>query len=147
MVEAHGPLAPNGDEVVAKIIDGELIVIRLSDGTYYSMDNVGAQVWTLIEAHREMPAIIETIATWYGVSPATVADDLGKLVQSLLEERLVAVGAEGVGGLPAPDRPPSPLLPYETPRLNTYRDMGNLLALDPPTPGIDDMPLKRGKVP
>lgn len=27
--------------------------------------------------------------------------------------------------------------PYEAPVLNIYRDMGDLLALDPPTPGLD----------
>jgi hypothetical protein len=33
-------------------------------------------------------------------------------------------------------------LPYELPKLNIYRDMGDLLALDPPVPGLGDTPWK-----
>jgi hypothetical protein len=33
-------------------------------------------------------------------------------------------------------------LPYEAPVLNIYRDMGDLLALDPPTPGLYDIAWK-----
>ena len=33
-------------------------------------------------------------------------------------------------------------LPYEAPTLNIYRDMGDLLALDPPMPGLADMAWK-----
>jgi hypothetical protein len=29
---------------------------------------------------------------------------------------------------------------YEPPKLNAYRDMGDLLALDPPMPGLEDIP-------
>ena len=32
--------------------------------------------------------------------------------------------------------------PYEIPKLNIYRDMGDLLALDPPVPGLGDTPWK-----
>ena len=29
---------------------------------------------------------------------------------------------------------------YTTPKLNIYNDMGDLLALDPPTPGFEKQP-------
>lgn len=145
MTELQGPLAPNRDEVAAKVIDGELIVIRLSDGTYYSTDNVGATAWSLIEAHRDLASIVRTIARWYGVPAERVASDVEGLVRELLAERLIvaapAVAADGGDG----DEPPAGLVAYEPPRLNVYRDMGNLLALDPPTPGIDDLLFKGGK--
>jgi hypothetical protein len=146
MAELSGPFAPNGDDVVSKIIDGELIIIRLSDGTYYSMDNVGARTWTLIESHHDLPAIVATIARAYDVSPAALERDLRKLLDELLAEGLITAtpGATPAAGPPA-DTAPTPRLAYEAPQLHIYRDMGNLLALDPPTPGIDDMPLKGGK--
>ena len=31
---------------------------------------------------------------------------------------------------------------YDIPKLNIYRDMGDLLALDPPVPGLGDTPWK-----
>jgi hypothetical protein len=144
MTEQRGPFAPNRDEIAAKVIDGELIIIRLSDGTYYSMDNVGTRVWELIERRHDLGAVIDTIATWYGTPVERVDSDTTPLVAELLAERLIvplAAAAEG----PSREARPGDLRAYDTPRLNVYRDMGNLLALDPPTPGIDDLPLKGGK--
>jgi hypothetical protein len=145
MPEPRGPFTPNREEVAAKVIDGELIIIRLSDGTYYSMDNVGSRVWELIEDRLDVPALVETIAAWYGTPAERVERDLATLVQELLAERLIVLATDETrpGGTGA--APPAAPLAYETPRLNVYRDMGNLLALDPPTPGIDDLLFKDEK--
>ena len=37
-------MQPNKEEVAAKVMDGEAILINLSNGIYYSMDKVGAVV-------------------------------------------------------------------------------------------------------
>lgn len=140
----NGPFGPNRDDVVAKTIDGELIIIRLSDGTYYSMDGAGARTWELIERHHDLPTMVGTIARWYEVAPAILERDLAALLAELRDEGLIAAAA-GTPPVTAEEAPPAVRLPYETPRLNVYRDMGNLLALDPPTPGIDDLRLKDEK--
>jgi hypothetical protein len=146
MVELQGSFTANKEDVAAKVIDGELIMIRLSDGTYYSMENVGTQVWELIQAQHELPAVAETIASWYGTPAGQVEGDLAALVLELLAERLIIAAAHETVAAKVTEAPPD-LLAYETPRLNIYRDMGNLLALDPPTPGIDDLMFRDGKAP
>ncbi|HEX3175482.1 MAG TPA: PqqD family protein [Methylomirabilota bacterium] len=141
MDQLPGTLDVNRDDVAAKIIDGEAIIIRLSDGTYYSMDHVGASVWSLLEAHGDRAATGRTIAAWYRVPPERVQEDVDALVRELFAEGLVvAAPARAVSG-GGPAAPPH-VGPYASPRLNIHRDMGNLLALDPPTPGIDDLLLK-----
>jgi len=139
MTELDGPFTPNREDVAAKVIDGELIIIRLSDGTYYSMDNVGTCVWELIEAGRHLPDVVRTIATWYATPVERVEGDVATLVRELLAERLI-VGAPAGNSAPSEvAAPPAGSLAYAAPHVNIYRDMGNLLALDPPTPGIDDL--------
>jgi hypothetical protein len=137
MTEPQRSYAANREEVAAKVIDGELIIIRLADGTYYSMDSVGAQLWELLDDQHDLPTIARTIASWYGTPVHQVERDVGKLVEDLLSEGLIVPAAARPRADGAP--PPAELLPYEAPQLNIYRDMGNLLALDPPTPGIDDL--------
>jgi hypothetical protein len=65
-----------------------------------------------------------------------------ELLQELLQENLVIASENGVAA--AAQTPPQPgtKLPYELPKLNIYRDMGDLLALDPPVPGLGETPWK-----
>jgi hypothetical protein len=146
MPEPRERFAPNREDVAAKVIDGELIIIRLSDGTYYSMDNVGARVWELIERQLDVPAVAAAIAGRYRVPVEQVARDVGTLVQELLAEGLVVdAGSDAAPAASADVEPEGDPPAYESPRLAVYRDMGNLLALDPPTPGIDDLMFGDGK--
>ena len=140
MPDLDGPFAPNHEDVAAKVIDGELIIIRLSDGTYYSIDNVGSHAWLLLATH-DVPSLARILAGWYGVPLARVETDVRKLVAELLAERLIVPQAPDDLATVEPTPPAEPLT-YESPSLNVYRDMGNLLALDPPTPGIDELLLR-----
>lgn len=140
MAELRGTFAPDPDEVVAKVIDGELIVIRLDDGTYYSMAGAGATAWTLLVAGHDLGAVAAAVAGAYGIALAQAEADVSALVHELLDERLLAPTAGPA--VPLAALAPAGAAAYEPPRLEIYRDMGNLLALDPPTPGIDDMPLR-----
>lgn len=144
MTELQGCFTPNREDVAAKVIDGELMVIRLSDGTYYSMDGVGARVWELIDGGHDLPAVIRSIATSYAAGVEQVASDVRALVQELLAEGLILPAGDS-GRDQVTEAPPVEPSPYESPQLHIYRDMGNLLALDPPTPGIDDLLFKEGK--
>jgi len=41
MLKPESSLRPNEEEVASKVMDGEAILINLSNGIYYSMDKVG----------------------------------------------------------------------------------------------------------
>jgi hypothetical protein len=124
------------EEVAAKVIDGEAIIINLANGTYYSMDKGGAFVWELLQQQRSVGEIVDALAARYEVSREDAGGDLQRLMAELLKERLIdPAGEERVSGSAAPSF--ERRLPYEPPSLNVYRDMGDLLALDPPTPGLD----------
>lgn len=156
MTDLQGTFAVNLDDTTAKVMDGELVVIRLSDGSYYSSENVGVCVWECIEAGQILTEVVQIVSSRYDAPVDRVERDVRTLFETLLEEGLIVRQAfsasEWDGGAPprngtatlkseasAPEDAQSVSAVYETPRLNIYRDMGNLLALDPPTPGIDDL--------
>jgi hypothetical protein len=133
----HTRLRPNEANVAAKIIDGEAIIINISTGVYYSMDEAGATVWSLLQAGCSNRQVVERLAELYGVPADEVRQDVERLASEMLAERLVWVTCE-----PPADAPPpigaKPEAPYSPPRLNVYRDMEDLLALDPPMPDAAD---------
>ena len=133
---------PNKQEVAAKVMDGEAILINLSNGVYYSMDKVGAVVWELIEKDYNVEEIIEAVAARYEVSTEQVQTDVARLAEQLVEENLVLAAENGAAREKEPPQRVQHKEPYEAPQLNIYRDMGDLLALDPPTPGLEVTPWK-----
>jgi hypothetical protein len=135
-LNVHDRLAISSGELASKVIDGEAIIINVTTGAYYSLRNVGGVIWSMVQAGRNIQQIVNGVAESYAVSPWTVRADLEKLVELLTQERLVTV----VGCGAVPEAPPLPRAtrPYEPPQLEAYRDMEDLLALDPPMPEGDD---------
>jgi hypothetical protein len=139
MVTSDARLALNEAEVAAKVIDGEAILINLSNGTYYSMDGVGSFVWSLIADHHNLSEVAAMVGRHYDVSEAQARADVKRLAAELLEEKLVII-VEGAEPVAVSMSAPAEKMAYDAPRLHTYRDMGDLLALDPPMPGLTDIP-------
>ena len=67
----------------------------------------------------------------------TVRADIERLGDELLEGNIVALDTEPPVALDV--QAPSSKQAYEAPRLNSYDDMSDLLALDPPMPGVEDL--------
>ena len=125
-------------EVAAKVIDGEAIIINLTTGVYYSLDPTGSEIWSLLEARHDLDTTVGHLCGRFDVSEGACRSDVERLVEQLLEERLI-VSADGDHPGPAPDGGPGDRA-YSPPRLDIYRDMGDLLALDPPVPGLEPIP-------
>lgn len=123
------------DDVIAKVMDGEAVIINLVNGMYYSIDKAGAVIWSLLESGHSISEAAENVAKRYEIASERAASDISQLVGQLLEERLL---------LPCEDRqapaaeggPPSQGEIYEASALQRYSDMGDLLALDPPMPSV-----------
>lgn len=141
MQALHHRLRPRGEEVTAKVIDGEAIIINLANGIYYSMDKVGGLIWDLVQGGYSLEEIIVAVTERYDVSREQVQADVQELVEELLRENLVSVSENGAS-VEKRQLEQQEKCPYEVPKLNIYRDMGDLLALDPPTPGLGDTPWK-----
>jgi len=135
-------LRPREAEVAAKVIDGEAIIINLASGIYYSMDKVGGTIWEMIERKHSLEEIIAATIARYDVSREQARADVEQLVRELLQENLVTLSEDGASTAAKIQADQQENLPYEIPKLNIYRDMGDLLALDPPVPGLADTPWK-----
>jgi len=131
-----------GEEIAAKVIDGEAIIINLANGIYYSMDRVGGLVWETVQAGHTFDDITKAVRAYYAVSTEQAQRDVEQLVQELLQENLISFSDAAAADVTEKFLGPREQLAYEVPKLNIYRDMGDLLALDPPTPGLSVNPWK-----
>ena len=132
----------NEQEIAAKVIDGEAIIINLASGNYYSTDDVGAFIWDRLAVGNSLHAVATAVAANYEVSYEQALADVERMTTELIQERLLAE-SETERAVELLDTEKSQQkLPYTSPTLNIYRDMGDLLALDPPTPGLQDVAWK-----
>ena len=146
MLSLQSHFRPREEEVASKVIDGEAIIINLANGVYYSMDKVGALVWDLLQAGHSLEEVIVGVTCRYDVTREQAESNVRDLVQELVQENLV-VSIENGAAVPAQPMEHQDRVPYEIPKLNIYRDMGDLLALDPPVPGLGDTPWKEPEEP
>lgn len=156
MLKPTDRLRPDTHEIVAKVIDGEAMIMNVRSGIYYSLDGAGVTIWSAIERGRAVEQVARAVATRYDISLERATEDVVRLAGELLAEQIVAV-RNNVNNTPAEgfadEQTPTPntsaadggggsgskLPAYETPELQIYRDMGDLLALDPPAPSVLDL--------
>src|SRR5262245_26886534 len=67
---------PNEEEVVAKLMDGEAIIINLVTGVYYSMEGAGASIWAMIEAGDAVDTIVSTLASECAIPRQRASEDV-----------------------------------------------------------------------
>lgn len=121
-------------ETTGKVIDGEAVIIHLGTGVYYSLNPSGSYLWELISQGWDHAAVVRALAARYGIAGDQARRDVEALAARLLEEGLITPGgqAEPQAAVPASGADSA----YEPPALAVYTDMADLLALDPPVPGL-----------
>jgi hypothetical protein len=142
MLDLRSSLGVNEEKVAAEVIDGETIIIDRVSGVYYSMDKIGSIVWIMIQDKYTLEEIVSTISRRSGVALEQVQADIRALVQELLRENLVVVSDIEAAKQAEQAPQDKERLAYEGPKLNIYRDMEDLLAVDPPNPGFTITPWK-----
>jgi hypothetical protein len=131
---------PNTARVAAKVMDGEAVIIDLVTGTYYSLANTGGRIWQLIEAALTMDEMAQQLAADYGIPHSRATGDIEALLAKLAAEHLIVPVTNAEGGARPILSPRATDAEYVQPELQIYRDMQDLLALDPPMPGLQDIP-------
>ena len=115
--------------MIHQTLDGEVIVVNLDTGTYYSFDGVAAEIWAAIERGLTVQEAVAEAADRYDASSDVAEPAVKRFLAELASEELI-VGVNGSEPLAAPvDGVPHDGFPE--PLLNKYTDMQELLLLDP----------------
>lgn len=110
----------NGPQVVAEMVDGEVVAINMASGIYFNLRGAAAHVWSLLaDGH----SVDEIQAHLIAVDPGSLPTFVG----ALLGDDLLTVHDEATpGAMPAP-----PTLDWSDLTIHRYADMADLILLDP----------------
>ena len=78
-------------ELVSANLDGEVVILGFQSGSYYSLDQVGASVWELLQQPRKVSQIRDAILNEYDIDTQQCEHDLLQLLNQLAERQLVVI--------------------------------------------------------
>ena len=78
------------DGVLAQEAQGQTVLLRLDDGSYYALDAVGAVVWELCDGRRSLADIVAAVCERFDAPSDEVQRDVLEFVADLQGEHLLA---------------------------------------------------------
>jgi hypothetical protein len=98
-VNINGVYVPS-DDVVAREIEGELIIVPLVAGIgdmedeLFSLNETGKAIWDLLDGKRDLDGVISILTENYDSTPNEITQDVFGLVDELVKRRmLVEIGS------------------------------------------------------
>ena len=125
-------LVAASDDIVAKELDGEVVIVNMANGIYYSLNRIGSFVWSQSEAGVPLERVRAILKDAYS---GPIDSDLDLFVERLVDAKLVEL--ENDASLDITDALPVLPTEYAAPELHAYEDVADMIALDPPLPEVE----------
>jgi hypothetical protein len=126
----------NRPTIIDEMIDGEVVVVDLYRGFYYSIRGAGVDIWHLLAEPVTSGEVADQIAARFALDRSVAAATVDAFIAEL-DINVLVREAEGEPAAqqvrPAPTAPPPSS--FEPPLLEKFTDLEDLLLLDP----IDDV--------
>ena len=81
------------DGVLVQQAKGQTVLLRLADGGYYAVDEVGAMIWELCDGGRAVGEIVALLCEEFDAPEAVVQADVLEFIDDLRRERLLVFDA------------------------------------------------------
>jgi hypothetical protein len=97
MTDETDPQLPKKVEVPAEVVwqrvEDQVVLLELSDGEYFALDEVGSQIWELLQGCDDVHALPAQLEQIFEADEATLRRDLAELIDKLVDADLLRVTA------------------------------------------------------
>ena len=99
-VHLNGIYIPS-EEIVARQIEGELIIVPLTAGfgdledELYTFNDTGRVVWRLLDGQRDLNAVVAVLAEQFNAPMQEIEQDVLGLVSALLDRQMLVEAWHG----------------------------------------------------
>ncbi|PSB57686.1 PqqD family protein [Chamaesiphon polymorphus] len=125
----------NSPQVVSETIDGEVVIVNLDKGIYYSLLKTGADVWSRIERQLDRQELVREVVRSYDGSVEEIEIAIDEFIANLLAEELIVIDpqprAASTENSPEILETSGSKPHFEKPLVEKFTDMEDLLLLDP----------------
>ncbi len=75
--------------MLAQQAEDTLVLLSLDNGSYFSLNEVGAEVWNLCDGNRTLDEVVDVIHERFDAPRAVVERDVHVVVEELASEELL----------------------------------------------------------
>jgi len=75
--------------IIAKMVDADMVLLNLTDGTYYKLNTTGAFLWKELQKGVTPNQVALSLAERYTISAETARGDIDALLKDLHKEGLL----------------------------------------------------------
>lgn len=77
------------DRQVAVDVADEVVIFGVDSGTYFSVEEVGAEIWKLVQTPTSVQAICDALMREYDVEPDVCSREVAAFLDQLLDRGLI----------------------------------------------------------
>ena len=122
----------SSQEIVHETIEGEVVIVNLENGFYYSSDKLGSVVWKFVESGYTYGQILDVLGDKYPQNRVEIKESVARMIGELRDEGLIVSAQDGpAADSTVVDSPDLFEAEFEPPSLQKHKDMKDLLLVDP----------------
>lgn len=72
-------------------IDGEVVMLHIEKGEYYSLDKIGSFIWNVLDNHHTFRHLVDILLEEYEVAEETCINDTKPLLEDFLDKGLIEI--------------------------------------------------------
>lgn len=77
------------EQVISQKASSNLLLLNMSDGNYYSLNEIGSKIWELCDGNHSIAQLVDTLTAEYDVPAETLKGDILELLDNLRSEKLI----------------------------------------------------------
>lgn len=77
--------------VLVRELDGEAVLLNLDNESYYGLDEIGAHMWSVVNASDSVESAYEALIAEYHVDAQRLRQDLQGLIEEWIEHGLARI--------------------------------------------------------
>jgi hypothetical protein len=89
MSDVGPPIFTASPKVLARVLDGEAVLLDLGGGNYFGLNEVGTTLWSAIESGATLEELVAKVVATYDVSFEVARADVASLLDELRAQGLV----------------------------------------------------------
>lgn len=79
------------DAVLASEVGGEIVILDVQSGAYFTLDATGSHVWRALAEPADLPTLCRKLERRYDAPPETIRRDVSAFLEKMLDKGLVRI--------------------------------------------------------